>query len=213
MKTITVNLYEFNELSDEAKENAINHFRDKNTDYSWFVEEANDTFEKFAKIFNIDWRNIYYCEPYRNDYKLDLDDNIINLSGHRLAKYIWNNYKRDLFKGKYYSVKSNKVLKHKRVKSEILKNGNVFNAYYSKIQLENSCVLTGVCYDEDILKPVYDFLDKPKDNINFETLLNDCIYSLCHSVSSEIEYRESDKGITEEIESNDYDFDEDGNLQ
>ena len=55
-------------------------------------------------------------------------------------------------------------------------------------------------------------MDKPKDNINFETLINDCIYSLCHSVSSGIEYRESDEGIKEEIESNDFDFDEDGNL-
>ena len=90
-------------------------------------------------------------------------------------------------------------------------NGNYFNAYYSAIQLENCCVLTGVCYDDDILQPIYEFLDNPK-NIEFETLLNDCIYSLCHSVSSEIENQNTDEYITEQIECNGYEFDEDGKM-
>jgi len=209
MKTIQVNLYQFSELSDEAKEKAINHFRNSNYDETpFFINEANSTFEKFAKIFSINWNNIDYEEPYRNDYNLTFDDNIVNLSGQRLATYIWNNYKRDLFKGKYYSLWSKKDVSYKHYKDGY----PVLKIRHSKVIIEHSCVLTGVCYDEDILQPIYEFLDKPKDNINFETLINDCIYSLCYSVSSEIDYRNSDEGITEEIEGNEYDFDENGKL-
>ena len=69
-----------------------------------------------------------------------------------------------------------------------------------------------MCYDDDILSPIYEFLNKPSDRIDFETLLNDCIYSLCASVNAEIEYQSSEEAITETIEANDYDFTEDGKL-
>ena len=42
----TINVYEFNELNDEAKEKAINHFCDINVDYEWWegiYEDANET--------------------------------------------------------------------------------------------------------------------------------------------------------------------------
>jgi len=197
MKTIEVNLYKFSELPEETKEKVLNNWRNDNYFDDFYITDANNTFKSFAKLFNINWRNIDYCEPYRNEYSIKLDDNVIQLSGQRLSTYIWNNYKNDLFKGKYLYKKP--------------LSGNT-KSKHSKIQLEHSCVLTGVCYDDDILAPIYEFLDKPKDNINFETLINDCIYSLCHSVSSEIEYQNTDEAITETIEANDYDFTEDGNL-
>ena len=218
MKTIEVKLYSFDELSEEAKEKVINEFRDNEYNTTpWFIDEANETFEKFADLFSIDWRNIDYCEPYRNKYKIKLDDNVLALTGQRLATYIWNNYKRDLFKGKFYGcIENDKKYFHPCIKSKELKGRarlkNWFNPYYSRIILDNSCVLTGVCYDESVLKPIYEFLNNPKDNIDFETLLNDCIYSLCHSVESEIEYRLSDEAIIETIQDNEYEFTEDGEL-
>jgi hypothetical protein len=210
MKTIDVNLYKFSELSEEAKEKAIQKWRNDNYNYQpWFIDEANKSFEKFADLFSIDWRNIDYCEPYRNEYSIKLDDQIKELSGQRLATYIWNNFKRDLFKGKFYfkdcyTYPNGKKTEDNRQYKRYIKR-------YSKIFLDNSCVLTGVCYDQDLLQPIYDFLNKPTD-IDFETLLNDCIYSLCHSVSAEIEYQSSDEAIIETIEANDYDFLENGEL-
>lgn len=208
MRVIEKTVYSFDELSGEAKETAINNYRDDNQDFFW-SGEVEDTLNKFCDIFSIDWRRIDYQEPYRNDYKINLDENILELSGLRLAKYIWNNFNSYLYKGKYYQVNSDKKLIHKRVKSEVLSNGKIFNAYYSKIQKDNCCVLTGVCYDDDILRPIYEFLDKPS-NIDFETLLNDCIISLCRSVSSEIDWRNEDEQIIEEILANEYEFNEDG---
>jgi len=213
METVEIKLYKFSELSEEVKEKAINQYRENEYKHTpWFIDEVNQCFEKFADIFSIEWRNIDYEEPYRNDYHLTFDDNILNLTGQRLATYIWNNYKSDLFKHKYLkSFDDHK--NHKRVKNYTAKRtGNKYCSYYSAIQLDNSCVLTGMCYDHNILDPIYEFLNKPNDRIDFETLLNDCINSLCHAVSSEIEYQYSDEAITETIEANDYDFTEDGEM-
>ena len=210
MKSIEVKLYKFNELSEEVKEKVLNNWR-TNDDY-WFTEDANKTFERFADLFNIAWQNIDYCEPYRNDYKIKLSDDVLYLSGSRLCAYIWNNYKNDLFPKKYLkSFDGHK--KHKNIVNYTAKNtGKKYCNYYSSIKKDNSCVLTGVCYDDDILSPIYEFLNKPSDRIDFETLLNDCIYSLCASVNAEIEYQSSEEAITETIEANDYDFTEDGKL-
>jgi hypothetical protein len=83
---------------------------------------------------------------------------------------------------------------------------------YSKIFLENSCVLTGVCYDEDILGPIYEFFDKPDDKITFQDLMNNCIYSLCKSVYNEYLANCKEEAIIENIEANDYYFLENGKL-
>ena len=36
MKTVTINIYQFSELSDEAKENAIKELYDINVDSDWW---------------------------------------------------------------------------------------------------------------------------------------------------------------------------------
>ena len=46
MKTVTINLYQFSELSDEAKENAIKELYDINVDSDWW----NSTYEDAAQI-------------------------------------------------------------------------------------------------------------------------------------------------------------------
>lgn len=208
MRVIEKTIYSFNELSDEAKETAISNYRDNNQEFFW-SGEVEDALNKFCDIFSIEYRQIDYCEPCRNDYKINLDDNILELSGLRLHKYILNNFGSYLYKRKYLkSFDGHKT--HKNIKNYTAQHtGKQYCGYYSRIKFDDCCVLTGVCYDNDVLKPIYEFLDKPS-NIDFETLLNDCIYSLCHSVSSEIEWRNEDEQIIDEILANQYEFNEDG---
>lgn len=221
MKTKTLNVYSFDELNDEAKQNAIEHFRN-NEDHSFIADEATDTLNKFCDIFNIKWYSFDYCEMYRSEWKFNIEENVLELSGQRLATYLWNNFRRELFKGKYYnSWTSTKKIFHKKVESTLKSKatgwsdksqyGEYWNVYHG-LKLEHSCVLTGVCYDEDILAPIYQFIDKPNSRIDFETLLQDCLHSLAHSVSSEIEYQSKDECIIDMIEANEYEFDEDGEL-
>jgi predicted nucleic acid-binding Zn finger protein len=43
MKTIEIAIYEYGELSDEAKENAVNQLSDLNVDYGWWEDIFEDT--------------------------------------------------------------------------------------------------------------------------------------------------------------------------
>ena len=59
MKTITTNIYQFNELNESAKENAINNLYSINVDNEWWEYTFEDAKEIGLKIsaFDIDRRN------------------------------------------------------------------------------------------------------------------------------------------------------------
>ena len=56
MKTVTLNLYQFSELTDEAKENAIKELYDINVDSDWWANTYEDAAQINLKIkgFDID---------------------------------------------------------------------------------------------------------------------------------------------------------------
>jgi len=220
MKTIEIQLYKFSELSETAKQTAIENYRNKNDEYFW-ADENRATMETFAEIFPIKVTNWSYGGRGEGvSFHFTADDAIENLSGVRLSTYLWNNYKTELFKGKYYHSQSfgltDKKLKHKRVKSiEITNNcpnkGKFSNSYYSAIQLETCCVLTGYCMDDDILQPIYDFMNKPTAQ-NFNELLEDCFNAWVKSCNDDADYQISEEFISEELENNEQYFTEDGKL-
>ena len=49
MRTVEVKLYEFHELSDEAKQKALDQFRNREYHY----DEIKDTMKKFAEVFDL----------------------------------------------------------------------------------------------------------------------------------------------------------------
>lgn len=206
MRTIRIKLYKFSELSKDAKQKAIEDFRNNET-FDFIYNEAFETVKKFAEIFSIKIRDFDFQETYRSRYTFEMLDNVLELSGQRLATYIWNNFKTDLFKGKYYSLwsKTEKSYQYYKEGYPVLKSR------HSRILLDNCCVLTGVCYDDDMLQPIYDFLNKPTD-IDFKELLEDCISEVCKSVMDEVEGSSKDDAIAETIEANEYEFTKDGKL-
>lgn len=210
MRTVRTKIYRFNELSQKAKDRAIEKYL-QDEDFYWITEEATETFKKFADIFNVNWRQIDYMEPYRNEYRVNVPDNAEELTGQRLATYIWNNYRSDIFKGKYYGKLVNTHKDGTPIEASKEHPAGLRHVLrYSRCQMSNDCVLTGVCYDMDILDPIYKFLEKPTEGTTFEELINDCISSLCKSVSSEIEANMEEPAISEHFEANDYEFTEDG---
>ena len=56
MKTIEINLYSFNELSEGAKQTAIENYRSEAHDIYW-SDENRQTMETFAEIFPIKVKN------------------------------------------------------------------------------------------------------------------------------------------------------------
>jgi RecG-like helicase len=192
MKTISI--YEFSELSENVKQKVLENFDTEliHTDHIYY--DSQKTLEKFKE-------NIAYKLKY-----MENDD----ITGLRLHKWILNNLYIELFKPKFIGS-IDKIIKHKRLENNYYKSGNVSSHYYSGINVDNSCVLTGVCYDDDILTPIYEFLKNPYD-LTFRELINDCMENLEKSLQSELDYLTSEEGIIEHIACNDYMFTENGDI-
>lgn len=48
----TINVYQFNELSEEAKEKAVQQYRSSGFDYAW-QDESRDSLKAFCDLFNV----------------------------------------------------------------------------------------------------------------------------------------------------------------
>lgn len=212
MRTIRTKIYQFNELNDDAKNLAIENYRNNNLTFDFIYSDAEKTVNAFNNVFGIrSGRNSWLDFNASN-----IDDSILELKGLRLHKYIVNNYFKDLFKRKFYnSFGDNKKVYHPCVKINLynMEKGarvNSSNFYYSRIQFVDSCVLTGMCYDDDILQPIYNFLKFPNENTNFEELINECFNAMRKTLNDEESHMNTDQYITEEIEANEYEFTKDG---
>lgn len=118
MRTKTITLYKFNELSDGAQAKAIEEWRTADKGPPAHNDEMSDTIEAFANVFPVSVRRWCYGGDRNDgvDFSMNCNDDVEELKGPRLATYIWNNYKSKLFKGKYRSIEtSDKKLEHNRV--------------------------------------------------------------------------------------------------
>ena len=64
----------------------------------------------------------------------------------------------------------------------------------------------------DILQPVYDFLKQPDKSTTFEDLIGYIESAISKTFRNTDEWLSSDEFITEEINANDYEFTENGEL-
>lgn len=199
MKTVQIKIYQFSELSTEAKAKAINKWLEIGGP-EWIISDAHASFEKFAKIFGVKNWSIDYTSGSRSSWKIDEPENAEELSGQRLATYIWNNYRTDIFRGKYYGKLVNSPAGLRHVKR------------YSKCQISNDYVLTGACYDMDILDPMYSFLQRPTAGTTYKELIDECIENLIKSVTDEWEASTTEEYYQEHAEANGYEFHEDGSM-
>lgn len=186
-ETITNRIFTFDELSDEAKENARDWWRGLGFDDVWF-EERQSSYSKAKELYD----------------ELEAIDGII--SGHRLYTWIQNNlsynwveqcvfskhndgsFKSDWFSYKYSCIKSRT--------SRIKQVNNI-----------EGCPLTGVCYDCDFMKPIIDFMKNPS---NLVSNLDLTLPSYERVAQNDFDWMNSDEYIDDTIEANEYEFLEDG---
>lgn len=71
--------------------------------------------------------------------------------------------------------------------------------------------VTGFCADYDFFKPIREYLANPYD-IDFDELMNDCVWECINAGCNDYDHQIFDEGIIEIIESNNYDFTEEGKL-
>jgi nuclear transport factor 2 (NTF2) superfamily protein len=189
MKTKTINVYEFKELSEEAKQRALDKCRQ--TEDFWSGENG-DTLKAFCELFS--------CRISRNGIEYR---GSVEVTGQRLATYIYNTYKSSIYKPKQYWIcegRPNTVGANSKHR-----NSNIFLD-------EFGCVFTGFYMDNEILAPIFDFMRKPDKHKEYQELMNDCYHAYEVAVEKDWEYQVSDENTIESIKANNYEFDEEGNL-
>jgi hypothetical protein len=216
MRTIRTKIYKFEELNKEAQEIAIENYRNNNLTFDFIYSDAESTVEAFCVAFDVKSgsRSWLDCDTS------NIEDAVLELTGLRLRKYILNNFGDVLYKRKYLKSGSNsKTLKpfHRMRKQTEIKSGSnkglFYSAYYSNIcKVAQNCNLTGMCYDDDMMQPIYDFLElRTFDSTDFQDLLNECFDAMRTTLEKEKDYMYTDEYISEEIEANGYEFTEEGN--
>lgn len=195
MRTITreYNLYPITELSNKAFETAYNKWLySKEYQYS---SDNRKTMEEFQTLFDVvvkDWRYDAYTYSYR--FHTNVSQEIEELKGIRLLKYIINNQGFKLFAPKtFWSSKNYK----KRT---------------SKIFVSTECNLTGYCADYEILEPIYSFLKNPDKDTSFLQLMDKCLDNFFKYCKNDVESTESEEYFKEESLDRNYEYLENGTL-
>lgn len=203
MRTVAIEVYDVNELSEEAKKRAHQEWQEKK-DYPW-SEENEKTLRAFVEWFPVTVNRWQYDEYMsRVSFDFEADDCIRKLTGQRLATYLWNNYKHALYSGRYYSLWSRTEIGDPYPRK--LKSRN------SKVMLTNCCPLTGYYIDMAILQPIYDFMAKPSEGYDFYVLMADCLGAWGRACSNDFRDASSMESFEEDCETYGWEFTEDGVL-
>ena len=201
MRTAEVQLFKFNELSDMAKERAINKCRESEhyMNYNWYEYIFDDFKEEVKKYFDID--KIYFSGFWSQG-----DGAMFEYSGinKELINEFWNTLKVS-------------PLRLQWLKSQVLLSGSGKHRgfYYH----ENSCEHS-LCYElnsthaenlDNFSQFCYSFND------TFEEFIinkyKDICIDLYNMLESGYENMTSDEVVAEHLEINEYEFDIYGNIQ
>ena len=197
---ITKNLYTFDELSDEAKENALDYIRER-YDFAWDSDNA-ETVKAIAEKCGWEW-DWYSYDGIRYTISYDINDgDVEELSGARAMAYISNNYIDRAAKPKYYWL--NHVWH-----CDGRKNWERKSKIWYRI---DDCPFTGYYLDYCFAEAWRDWkknLSKYSTVKEFADLVAEY---LSRDWTADNEYQISDEGIREYIEANEYEFTEDGSL-
>lgn len=91
MRTIEIKIVKFEELDDKGKKKAIEEYRN-NTDYHW-INDNDESLKEFAKRFNLVIKDYDYGYGYGSiRFDTKLSDDVEQLNGLRLWKYLYNNH-------------------------------------------------------------------------------------------------------------------------
>ena len=138
MKTKTINLYQFSELSEDAKEKAIQKLSDINTDFDWWSSTYEDAKRIGLKITFFDLDRNRYAKGYFIDNATNCAESILQEHGkdcetYKTAKEFLNDL--DELTGKFENIEDCPEDDIEDIENEFLKS---LCEDYS-ILLQNEC--------------------------------------------------------------------------
>jgi hypothetical protein len=199
MRTIEITAYKFDELQNDAKEKAMDWYRDGNLDYDWW-DCVYDSFKEKSKEVGFDVTKMYFSgfwsqgdgAMFEYDY---IDDKL-----------------RMLF---IDSLKLTPMRKQWLINNTTISGKGKHRGHYN----HEKCCAHSIYWEVDngdlhwstnFYKWIESFSDELEEYVIdlYEELCGD-LYS---SLEKEYEYLQSDEVVKESIIANDYEFDEYGNI-
>ena len=193
MRTYTIKIFKFSELSESAQAKAIESYRNNNFEIAW-QDELFQSFKAVYKTANIKLLD-YTLSPDFTSYvkiNLDKDDPVYNLTGSRAIAWLENNFLSKL------RVTRNEYLKNRK------SNFGYGYGYGYKIGKIKDCPLTGYYADDDLIACLIDSINSG-DCIG-DTFTHRLVEKYCELLQNEYEWQNSNKYIAEHFECNEYEF-------
>lgn len=204
-----VNVYLFDELSEDAKANAIERerrFIQRDSDYPWLDEtfESMKATIEAAGIKLKDWSLApYSCGSY---IKLEFPE-IYNYGD---CFKINGDYAEELTGKRAYAWLENNLFSHLRISFKGRRRWDDFK--YGEDYRPGHIPpgpFTGCLYDNDFISSL---LDSVKNGENIYDAFHGLVQTCNHIARQEIEYVESDEGISDKLSNSDMYFTENGNF-
>jgi hypothetical protein len=183
VRVIETTLYAFDELSDEAKEQARDWYRNAGDCWGWASDwiASAQAFERIAPIkirgwdiergnVNVEWSGPDYACRY------DHSDAIGELSGLRAWKWLQNN---DWFK-------------------------------WAHDNKQGACNMTGYCGDCPFGDAIAAYADKPLSVPDLEQVFYEACQAWVYAARDDLEHSYSDESVDEHIRINEYEFTAEG---
>ena len=203
MRTITntFNVFRFDELSDEAKEKAIDDFR-YDHDFAW-QEDIVESIRAIAKAMNChaSWYS-YDGITYNVTFDFDFSDNIENLKGKRAYAYIYNNFLFPNRSAKTYWLDN---IIHCDGRKNWSRKSKLFFGW-------DDCPFTGYCADYCFIEAWREWVKDFNKNSTVEDFIITVADKLGKEWTSDNEYQMSDEYIIEMFDIHDVEFLKDGTV-
>ncbi len=185
-------VYKFAELSDSAKEKAIDNWRESQ---EWFNGS-----EFVASLKEFCGR----CGIKIKDWSLG-DRSDVSIAYDPVDQHSW---------GLPYGTRHGEAGHMKGIRLwKWWMNGNgPFTPEEIRKAVDGSCPLTGTCTDCCLFDAIGRFLSRPDKHTDMDDLIRECIQDFESACTKDHEWTFSDEATQESIEANDPEFDENGNL-
>lgn len=186
-------LYKFEELSEEAKDKAIEKLYDINIDYDWWDSDFYD-FKEIGKIMGIKITNIYFSGfSYQGD------------GACFEGEYFYN--KGCLKELKEYAPTDEKL--HQIAKDLQLIQKDAFYHLYAYVK-HRGHYNHEMCTEIDVRNDVNELTNEQDEQI--KDALRDFMRWIYRQLEKQYEYLTSEEAIKETIEANEYEFTDNGEL-
>lgn len=185
-------VYTYDELSEEAKERAIEEISAIPMWEDWSDEEASLK----AVAEHIGARLDYSVGAFTYSYvsfDTSLDNDVYGLKGVRAYKWIWNNWIESLFRPRTIFARLSRKHRH------------------SKCSSHAECALTGYYMDDTLIAAWENFCKELNEQSDIDDFIVELESIACRWWQEDMEYRQSRECI-EEMYVDSYEFLEDGSI-